>query len=649
MAPILSRLTFGGGGGFGFGKKQQGGGGGVFTLTGGTIIPAATSGDGYTYNVFIGADDWSNTSGFAGTVEILLVAGGASGGLSGGGGGAGGVAFASAFPIGASDVGPYPISVGAGGGAVPYPSPDHRGISGSATVFTFNGGSYPVFGGGAGGKGNTGPGPSNDATPGGSGGGVGRDNPAGSAGGVNPAPTNPLFTRYGQPGGSAPSTGGSSGGGGGGGALEAGKNNQPSSYGTGGHGMLIPAFPAQIIAPTIPSPVRTSFTNAVRYYGAYGGGGGGGGYSYPGNSGGNGGGGWGDAGNLGGSGPSVAQPGCDYTGGGGGGSGGSNGGVPGNSGKGGDGLAIIRYTTNTTRATGGFISYIAGKTVHAFTRGSGFTTFVNPAPLTVDVIAVGGGGAGGPGSGSAGSGGGGGGVYYRTGYSLPATTHPVSVGAGGDGGAGNASTFSPGTIAASANGGNAGAVGPGSTGASSGGYPSNGNASFGPYLFSAGAGGSGSGNSGGGGGGAGGNGIDSNGDCGTYAGRGGTGKTFTNVAVGPGSFTVYLGSGGGGGSRCAPGATNISGSGGDSNDPAPTTGTWDITTWARPQGGPGGQEPYSAGYGPGPGGAVRGLARYGQWGLPGTGSGGGGTHEYTAEYKNGGRGGDGIIYVLYDT
>jgi hypothetical protein len=62
-------------------------------------------------------------------------------------------------------------------------------------------------------------------------------------------------------------------------------------------------------------------------------------------------------------------------------------------------------------------------------------------------------------------------------------------------------------------------------------------------------------------------------------------------------------------------------------------------------------EPYSAGFTAGPGGAsaIRGLSRIGQWGMPGTGAGGGGSHEFTPDIRTGGRGGDGIIYVLYDT
>ena len=204
-------------------------------------------------------------------------------------------------------------------------------------------------------------------------------------------------------------------------------------------------------------------------------------------------------------------------------------------------------------------------------------------------------------------------------------------------------------MAAVATGGNVGALGPGSAGSQSGGYPGGGNPS-GPYLYSSGTGGAGSGNSGGGGGGAGGAGLASNGDCGTYSGRGGPGKEFTNIAVGPGSFSVYLGSGGGGGSRCAPGSPNIGGAGGNPNSPGPTIGNWDITTWARPQGGAGCGENFSAGFTQGPDtNSVRGMSRTGVWGLPGTGSGGGGTHEYWPQNRNGGTGGDGIIYVLYDT
>ena len=204
--------------------------------------------------------------------------------------------------------------------------------------------------------------------------------------------------------------------------------------------------------------------------------------------------------------------------------------------------------------------------------------------------------------------------------------------------------MSPNTIAASATGGNKGNQSAG-TGANSGGYPSNGNAASGPYLFSKGSGSSSSGNASGGGGGAESNGINAGGDCGSYGGGGGGGKPFTNVAT----IEIKLGSGGGGANRCSPGATNTAGAGGDNAAPYPTVGGWDITTWARNQGGPGAQEFYSAGYGPAGAGTVRGLSRVGNYGLPGTGSGGGGTHQYTNESTSGGFGGDGILYVLYDT
>ena len=490
------------------------------------------------------------------------------------------------------------------------------------------------------------PGPTQNAAPGGSGGGVGRDNPSASAGSViSPQPSHPKFTRYGNAG-EDPSTGGNSGG-----AVAVAQEKQeeltkPSSYGEGGHGILIPAFPAPVIAPAIPSPVRTSFTNAVKYYGAYGGGGGGGGYSYTASSGGNGGGGWGDSGDLSGSGPSVSQEGCDYTGGGSGGTGGGNGGVPGNTGKGGDGLCVLRYTENTTKATGGFVSFIGSKTVHAFTRNCGMTQFTNPATLTVELVAVGGGGGGGYGTSSAGAGGGAGAVYHRTGYSLPAATHHLSVGAGADGPtAATATTFSPSTMNASATAGAGGAGGPGSQGGGAGGYPSNGNASSGPYVFASGAGSNGSGNASGGGGGSTGNAVDATGNCGGFAGFGGSGKPFTNVGA---TVEVKLGSGGGGGNRALlvervmlvlvemvqqlPHQLSVVG----------------ILQHGENSKGPGNKNSILLDIVLSPQATTRGFGRTGNYGLPGTGSGGGGTHQYTP-VPYGGRGGDGILYVLYDT
>ena len=104
------------------------------------------------------------------------------------------------------------------------------------------------------------------------------------------------------------------------------------------------------------------------------------------------------------------------TGGGGGGSGSTNH----RGAAGGSGVVIIRYEigteqsspSGTAKATGGEISYYAGRTIHTF-RSSGTFSNTSNNPLVVDHFIVGGGGSGGSGA-YHGAGAGAGGVRAST-------------------------------------------------------------------------------------------------------------------------------------------------------------------------------------------------------------------------------------------
>ena len=278
--------------------------------TGGTIT---TSGD-YKIHSFTGDGCFvvscaGNPVGSS-TVDYLVVAGGGSGGKSDTAGGAGGGGFRESKATGApwtasplatstslsvSSTG-YPITVGAGGAAVPGPT--CAGNSGSNSIFS----SITSAGGGAGAR------DSQNGFPGGSGGG------AGSTGAGGTGNTPPVSPSQGSNGGAgsgniAPSYGT----GGGGGATAIGGNGSSTAGGNGGAGAT-----TSISA----SPV------------AYAGGGGGArDNSGPLATGGTGGGG------TGGSNAVAATSGTTNRGGGGGG----NAGEQGPSGAGGSGIVIIRY------------------------------------------------------------------------------------------------------------------------------------------------------------------------------------------------------------------------------------------------------------------------------------------------------------------
>ena len=110
-APLKALAGMGGG----VGRGLIGGGG--IDATGGTKIPAANSGNGYTYHVFIAhANTNFVVNGAPGTaeIEILCIGGGGSGGyFYGSGGGAGGAVHSTSFPI---TTGTYHAFAGAGAG-----------------------------------------------------------------------------------------------------------------------------------------------------------------------------------------------------------------------------------------------------------------------------------------------------------------------------------------------------------------------------------------------------------------------------------------------------------------------------------------------------------------------------------------------------
>jgi hypothetical protein len=292
------------------------------TATGGTIV---TNGDFKTH-IFTSDATFCVSAG-AGPLaiaEYFVVAGGASGGTGrGGGGGAGGFRLYTTAPGSNSPlnhpsnsipitVQSYPITVGAGGPAVPFP-PAATGNSGSPSIFS----TITSAGGGGGGSGPGGP----TANDGGSGGGGAFNQPTDKGSGNTP----PVSPPQGQDGGSGTPSGSSPParfGGGGGGAGQTGQGS-----GVAGAGSFV-ADP--LIGPTAPSYGTPGPTGSTRYFA---GGGGGGVEASTGGTGGTGGGGAGGS-------TSNATAGTVNTGGGGGGVG-ENPGT--SSGAGGSGIVMIRY------------------------------------------------------------------------------------------------------------------------------------------------------------------------------------------------------------------------------------------------------------------------------------------------------------------
>jgi hypothetical protein len=339
MAPIISRLSSlggGGTGGFSFGKRKVplAAVGGV-KASGGTIIPSAESGNGYTYHVFLYPNTDSLVVNTAITADVLIVAGGGAGGgnFYAGGGGAGGVVYGPNVPLSAAS---HTISVGKGGDK----AAGAQGGSGSNSLISGPIiGTITAVGGGGGGP--------VAALPGGSGGGSGQYSNTTTPAAPQPVPG--LFTAYGNA--STTTTGyGDGGGGAGGGNLAA---PAPTRGGHGGAGQPFPGFPSTILAPAIPAPIRSRWSPAVGPTGYFGGGGGGANYytttvrPYGGLGGGGEGGGGINRGPVGEY--DNGDPGVNFTGGGGGG---ANyvtsttnplNPTPGAGGDGGHGIVIVRY------------------------------------------------------------------------------------------------------------------------------------------------------------------------------------------------------------------------------------------------------------------------------------------------------------------
>ena len=322
-----------------------------FSATGGTKI----SDGNVNYHVFTSTGPSTfEVSGEAGTIEFVLVAGGGAGGSygwSGGGGGAGGIVHGENYPV---VVGTHPVSIGAGAAAN---TSQVQGPAGSDSTFVIDGTTITSKGGGGGGTYKY-PGynaPVSAGGPGGSGGGGSGSDNSGDQNNPGPA-TQPSqnpgvsnITNYGNGGGAfSPHTNGYGGGGGGGagGAGEAARNSTNYPDGNdgahGGDGQPFSNFPAPVLAPAIPSPVRSDWTTAVGPTGLFGGGGSApaGGGEGPGDTrrspGGGGGGYWNDT-------PNTIADGIANTGGGGGSRGPSP--ITQPSGAGGSGILIVRYTS----------------------------------------------------------------------------------------------------------------------------------------------------------------------------------------------------------------------------------------------------------------------------------------------------------------
>jgi hypothetical protein len=300
----------------------------IFTdASGGTKLEP---GNGFVYHVFTSPGELVFTKAISPVnVDYLVIAGGGGGGgmqlyppgsYGSGGGGAGGVLSGI---VTATEGNTYTIQVGSGGPGGTNGPPAARGTSGNPSHvlgpvgFT----SITSFGGGGGGAGILPPSPTaTNGAPGGSGGG----------GGSNARPGGTGTPGQGYPGGTVFVTGNlGAGGGGGSGGAGAGSINGT----TGGIAAAYPKFPAPVIAPAIPSPVRPGWTPLVGPGGYFASGGNGGSSTSP-------------LTVIGGAGPNspIGRNAIEHTGAGGGG---CRGGTPAlglAGGKGGNGIIIFRYS-----------------------------------------------------------------------------------------------------------------------------------------------------------------------------------------------------------------------------------------------------------------------------------------------------------------
>jgi hypothetical protein len=322
-----------------------------FVASGGTeIISGLTK-----HHVFIGNGSFVVSSGIKNDVQALVIGGGGGGGDGYGSAGGGAGSAVNAVNISLTP-GTYPVTVGSGGTGAnspgTTPGPVCIGGDGAPSSLAFPAPIIALGGGGGGSGSSSDPILIVSGRPGGSGGGGGYYSTPGSpngpnAGGTGTAPpTSPASNPTSGTGGKSYQNDGGAGwysgagsiqlGGGGGGAGGVGGNfNPPRSY--GGPGQSFGLYPAPLLEPAIPAPVRPSWSPAVGPTGLFAGGGGGAWQPvgpYPGGPGGGGPG--STAGNNG-------TAGVDYTGSGGGGAGGpAMGGAAGN---GGIGIVIISYPT----------------------------------------------------------------------------------------------------------------------------------------------------------------------------------------------------------------------------------------------------------------------------------------------------------------
>lgn len=317
----------------------------LLTVSGGTKIESGND----RYHVFTTPGTF--TTGAQLTAEVLVVASGGSGAGAayGAGGGAGGVLHAPSTTI---EKGRYAVAVGGQGVDGGW---YNAGSDGDNSSFA----DAIAIGGGAGTGYLNGPAvrpgsPLNGTI-------TRRGRTGGSCGGSgvaeNGAPVSPDavtsqpapsdYTPYGNVGGNggggAPA-GFAAGGGGGAGAVGSNAGGPTSSVGgNGGAGRAFPGFPAPVIAPAIPAPVRPGWTPVVGPTGIFAGGGGGANYyQQPGTpSGGTGGGGDGAPGS-----PETGAAGdaIRFTGSGGGGGNYPSYPLTSHGGKGGDGIVIVKYS-----------------------------------------------------------------------------------------------------------------------------------------------------------------------------------------------------------------------------------------------------------------------------------------------------------------
>ena len=318
----------------------------LLTVSGGTKIESGND----RYHVFTTPGTF--TTGSQLTAEVLVIAGGGSGGGAayGAGGGAGGVLHAPSTTI---QKGRYEVTVS---GQTPYGGWYNNGGDGDDSSF----GDAIAKGGGAGCGYLNGPadrrGPlaGTITTRGRSGGSSGGSGPqTGGTGSAevsdavlpNPAPSD--YTPYGNLGGAGgegghPTPGAWYQSGGGGGSGGVGSNaTEPGVGVAGGPGRAFPSFPAPVIAPGIPAPVRPGWTPVVGPTGLFAGGGSSSTYYTSGAAAGATPGGGGA-----GAGPTTA-PGGDgvrFTGSGGGGGNYPQYPLTGYGGKGADGIVIVKYS-----------------------------------------------------------------------------------------------------------------------------------------------------------------------------------------------------------------------------------------------------------------------------------------------------------------